>query len=244
MIFSGDVTFNCYNSNNHLLTDEEIQISYEKYYLSNKVYFHINLAQLSTEQIIVEYKAELNSFFTIKYNVHSYNIEQLEESVPSGESYLVQINPNTQTKTKTVTLSNRFYKNNVLFLANFFELNCEFEVKRGEEEVGIFDGYGQQVLSSSSEEYKSDSYEYTIKIKEADLSNYNHKMCMLYVAGYEDNSNRAIVVGENINQQIVFEDNLKKIRFLYPHADATKDLAVHVNVIDKAFYKITSIKSI
>ena len=32
---------------------------------------------------------------------------------------------------------------------------------------------------------------------------------------------------------------LKKIRFLYPHADATKDLAVHVNVIDKAFYKIT-----
>ena len=239
MIFSGDVTFNCYNSNNHLLTDEEIQISYEKYYLSNKVYFHINLAQLSTEQIIVEYKAELNSFFTIKYNVHSYNIEQLEESVPSGESYLVQINPNTQTKTKTVTLSNRFYKNNVLFLANFFELNCEFEVKRGEEEVGIFDGYGQQVLSSSSEEYKSDSYEYTIKIKEADLSNYNHKMCMLYVAGYEDNSNRAIVVGENINQQIVFEDNLKKIRFLYPHADATKDLAVHVNVIDKAFYKIT-----
>ena len=240
MIFSGDVNFNCYNGNqNTKLSDEAIQISYDKYYLSNKVFFHINLAQLSAEQIIVEYKAELNSFFTIKYDVDSYNIEQLEENVPSGESYLVQINPNLQSKTKLINLSNKFYKNNVLFLANFFELNCEFEVKRGEEEVDIFDGYGQQVLSSSSDEYKSESYEYKIKIKEADLSNYNHKMCMLYVAGYEDNSKRSIVVGENINQQIVFENNLKKIRFLYPHADATKDLAVHVNVIDKAFYKIT-----
>ena len=240
MIFSGDVTFNCYNGNPYgKLSDEEIQITYDKYYLSNKIYFHINLAQLSTEQIIVEYKAEINSFFTIKYSVDSYNIEQLEEDVPSGESYLVQINPNSQSKTKKVSLSNRFYKNNVLFLANFFELNCEFEIKRGDEAVDIFDGYGQQVLSSKSDEYKSDSYEYTIKIKEADLSNYNHKMCMLYVAGYEDDSDRSIIVGENINQQIIFENNLKKIRFLYPHADANKDLAIHVNVIDKAFYKIT-----
>ena len=95
MIYSGDVTFDCHNkyqvSSN--LNDEQIQISYDKYYLSNKIYFHINLAQLSAEQIIVDYSAVLNSFFTIQYSVHSYNLEQLEEKVYSGESYLVQIDP-------------------------------------------------------------------------------------------------------------------------------------------------------
>ena len=65
-------------------------------------------------------------------------------------------------------------------------------------------------------------------------------MCMLYVSGYEAERayERDIIVGENINQQIIFDKNLKKVRFLYPHADPTKDIAIHFNVIDKAFYKI------
>ena len=243
MIYSGDVTFDCHNKysvSNSNLKDEQIQISYDKYYLSNKIYFHINLAQLTTEQIYVDYSAVLNSFFTIQYSIHSYNLEQLEEKVYSGESYLVQIDPTSASKTKTVLLSNQFYKYEKPFLSNFFELNCEFEVKRGEENVEFFDGYAQEILDSKSTGYKSNFYEYTIKINETDLSNYNHKMCMLYVAGYESETkyDREIIVGENINQQIIFEDNFKKIRFLYPHADAYKDLAIHINVIDKAFYNI------
>lgn len=47
MIFSGDVTFDYYDKNiNERLTDEQIQISYDKYYLSNKIFLHINLVQL------------------------------------------------------------------------------------------------------------------------------------------------------------------------------------------------------
>jgi hypothetical protein len=62
---------------------------------------------------------------------------------------------------------------------------------------------------------------------------------MIYVSGYEDSKDydREIVVGENINQQFIFENGLSKVRFLYPHADPNKDLAVHFNVIDQAFYK-------
>ena len=240
MIFSGDVTFDCSNEFINGKLNEDIQISFDKYYLTNKVYFHINLAQLTTDKIFINYKAELNSFFTIQFSVDSYNLVQLEELVPSGESYLVQIDPTSSSKTKNIHLTNRFYKNKNLFLANFFELNCEFEIKRGEEEIEVFDGYAQEVLDGSSEGYAADIYDYSIKIKEVDLSNYNHKMCMLYVAGYEDESQyaREIIVGENINQQIIFKDKLKKIRFLYPHADASKDLAVNINVIDKAFYKV------
>ena len=241
MVYSGDVTFTCHDRNVNGQLREDIITSYNKYYLSNKVFFHINLAQTTTEQIVVEFKAELNSFFTIRYGIHSFNLVQLEESVASGESYLVQIDPTTSTRDKDIFLTNQFYKNKNPFLANFFALNCEFEVKRGENEITFFDGYAQEIIDSSSAEYSSESYNYHIKITESDLSNYNKKMCMLYVAGYESESklDREIMVGENINQQIIFNNNnFKKIRFLYPHADAYKDLAIHINVIDKAFYKI------
>ena len=63
---------------------------------------------------------------------------------------------------------------------------------------------------------------------------------MLYVSGYEaekDNS-REIVIGSNIAQQIIFEKNFKKIRFLYPFADPTKYLSLSIKVIDKAYYDI------
>ena len=235
MIFSGDVTFNCYQKLG------ETQQYFDKYYLSNKIVFHINSAQFKSGEIIVEYKAEINSFFTIQYSVGNYNLDQ-SEKVTSGESYLVQIDPTSSLKSKNIYLSNYFYKNKNPFLANFFALNCEFEVKRQGDDspIEFYDGYAQQILESSSPEYTSESYLYTIKVTEADISNYNHKMCMLYIAGYESETEYAsdIIVGENINQQIIFQKNLNKIRFLYPHADASKDLIVYVNVIDKAYYKV------
>ena len=76
------------------------------------------------------------------------------------------------------------------FLANFFALNCEFQVTRKEKEdsdsvkeISFFDGYAQEILTKDTIGYNSRAYNYTIKITEPDLSNYNHKMCILYVAG-------------------------------------------------------------
>ena len=43
MIFSGDVNFNCYDEYSNDLKD--VQISYDKYYLSNKIFFNVNLGQ-------------------------------------------------------------------------------------------------------------------------------------------------------------------------------------------------------
>ena len=247
MIFSGDVSFELrsdseptYLSGNNKRLGEEKQVSANTYYLSNKVYIHIDLGQLSIENIYVDYSASLNSFFTIQYSVHSYNKEQLEEIVPSGESYLVQIDPTSVYKTKGIHLQNRFYKNGDPYMANFFALNCEYEVTRGEDKIEFFDGYAQEVLTSGSSGYNSELLDYNVKITEQDLSNYNHKMCMLYVSGYEADKSydREIVVAENVNQQVIFDENFKKVRFLFPHADANKEIAIHFNVIDKAFYKI------
>ena len=231
MIFSGDVSFN--------LKVDEGTIDYHKYYLSNKVLFILNLEKNTQTSFNIEFIASLKSFFTIQYEYNTKSLNQLEEIIPSGESYLVQIDPTSTTRKKTIHLQNFRYKKENPFLANFFALNCEFEVNRGKE-VTFFDGYAQEILTKTSTEYKSETYDYEIKITEPDLSNYNHKMCMLYVGGIEsdDDYQKEFIVSENINQQIIFKEEFKKVRFLYPQADNEKDLAINVNVIDQAIYQL------
>ncbi len=244
MIFSGDVNFNVKESASSLKAGklgEEIDLNYFKYYLSNKIFFHFNFAQLQLYDLEIEFKAELNSFFTIQYGMHSYNLNQLQESIPSDENYLVQIDPTTNDKSKTVFLSNYRYKMERPFIASFFALNCDFEVSRDNTPIPFYDGYAQETFDKSTKGYKSESYEYKITITEPDLSNYNHKMCMLYVSGYEsldDIYSSEIVIAENVNQQVIFDNTFKQVRFLYPQADSTKDLALHINVIDKAIYVV------
>ena len=191
MIFSGDVNFNVLenlNSGNKVNADkEDIEINYHKYYLSNKIFFHFNLAQISIIELNIEYTATLNSFFTIQYGTNEHNLYQLEEIVPSGESYLVEIDPTQFQRTKNIFLQNFRYKKGKPFLSNFFALNCDFTVKRGDETISFFDRYAQEVLTKQSKGYESDNYNYEIKISDPELSNYNHKMCMLYVSGIESN---------------------------------------------------------
>ena len=191
----------------------------------------------------IEYKAELNSYFTIKYEIDPYNLIQLEENIISGQSYLVQIDPTTRDKYKTVLLSNYRIKKEQPFLANFFALNCEFQVTRKEKEnyedvkeIIFFDGYAQEIITKDTVGYNSKSYNYTIKITEPDLSNYINKMCMLYVAGYESEDNETkteIAISENTNRKVIFNNDFKNIRFLYPHADPEKDLSVYANIINQ-----------
>ena len=234
MIFSGDVSFNVKPS-------ETQQLNYHKYYLSNKVFFYFDLSQSSSEYFEIAFAASLNSFFTIQYSFYLDEPRQEEEIVPAGENYLVQIDPTSFGRKKTVHLQNLRYKKEKPFLANFFALNCDFEVKRNGAKIDFFDGYAQEVLTLSDDEYKKENYDYEISITEPDLSNYNHKMCMLYVGGIESDEDyqKEIIIGENINQQIIFENGFNKVRFLYPQADADKDISIYVNVIDQAIYQMT-----
>ena len=241
MIFSGDVSFNLKQPHNGGDSkEEEVTINYNKYLLANKVFFHFNLDKLSVTELNLEYEASLNSFFTIQYGYNNSLSTQNEEFVPSGENYLVQIDPTTRTKQKFVRLKNLRFKKEKPFVANFFALNCEYTITRAGQYVNFFDGYAQETLTKSSTGYSSTSYDYRIRIKEQDLANYNHKMCMLYVSGIEskDDYEREIVIGENINQQIIFENGFEKVRFLYPQADNQRDLALYVNVIDQAYYLV------
>ena len=244
MIYSGDISFKVqgFEDNYNLkLKAEEIEITYYKYYLANKIFYHFNLAQLIYDSFKIEYKAQLNSFFTIKYEINTYNLIRLEENIISGENYLVQIDPTTNQKYKIVNLENYRKKMKEPFLVNFFSINCDLQITRGDNKIDFFNGQAQEIIKNDNKGYNSDKYEYNITIIESDSSNYNHKMCMLYVSGYEFQDlyyQTEIVVGENVNQKILFYEDFQTIRFLYPQADLEKDLAVYFNVIDKAYYKI------
>ena len=222
MLYSGDVNFIISN-----LEDTSYDITYYKYYLSNKVHYFFNCFQVTIDSLEIEYIGIINSFFTIKYEINSYNLIQLEENIISGESYLVQIDPTTNEKYKTIYLSNNRINMEKPFLANFYSLNCDLQITRGEKEITFFNGYAQEIITKDDSGYNSEEYEYKIKIKEQDLSNYIHKFCMLYVSGYESKDSEyqtEIVVGENVNQKIIFNKDFQTIRFLYPHADPDKDL--------------------
>ena len=228
MIYNGDISFDINSDEN---------INYQEYYLANKIHYHIIE---SLDEINIFFNAHVNSFFTIIYRVDYPKSKPLKEIISSGENYLVHIDPTSSEREKKILIPNIRYKNKNPYLVSFYSLNCELEVKSDYNEIYLFDGYGQEILDSHNQNYASNYYEYSIKILENDLSNYNKKMCMLYVSGFEaekDNS-REIVIGDNINQQIIFEGNFKKIRFLYPHANPDKDLALYIKVIDKAYYDI------
>lgn len=60
---------------------------------------------------------------------------------------------------------------------------------------------------------------------------------MMYVAGTKVED--MILIGNNVNQQIIFNDNFKVIKFLYPIPNNKIDLLVYANIIDKAYYKIS-----
>ena len=234
MVFTGDVIFTA---------QEQEGVTIKQNYLSNKVLFEVILSRQALEEVVIEFEAILNSFFDIKYTVDSQSADQLNEYISSGESYLVQINPLLSSKSKTVSITN-IYGNKTPFMTNFFALNCEFQVKRGDLEIPFSDGYAQDNIEA--DKLVNGYYTYNIRILETDQANYINKMCMLYVAGYEINNDvqtediREVVVAENINQQIIFEENFNKIRFTYPIANIDKDLTYHVNVIDRARYKINA----
>ena len=238
MIHTGEVTFDDTSLKSPFFT---------KYILSNKVFFDFDLNKETCGIIEVPFKAIKNSFFTIKY-VFDYSTATTpysEEIIFPGESYMINMDPGSDTK--TLRFNNDRYKSGQMYLTNFFAINCDFKVTTNkaqgrETEIPFADGYAQDTLNyDDGQIYSSSYYDYKVSIEKIEESNYNKKMCMLYVIGYQTMDlfySTRIWIGNNINQQIIFNDFFTYIKFLYPVPDLNTDLVVYANIIDKAFYYI------
>ena len=173
MIYSGDISFSI----------KETDIPYKQYYLSNKVVFSIYMPGKILNKVTIEYEANLNTFFNAKYSIDSVNNEQLQDIVPSGESYLVQINPSSQIKSKTVLIKSAYnYRRpfKTPMMVNFFEINCKFLVTRlfdYNATLTFSDGYAQDYYTPERA-LIMDMFDYHVEIQEVDPSNNNNKMCI------------------------------------------------------------------
>ena len=238
MIHTGEVLF-----------DSETSLTspfFTKYLLSNKVFFDFELNKETCGVIWVSFKAIKNSFFTIKYvfDYSTVTTPYSEEVIFPGESYMISMDPGSEAK--TLHFNNDRYKTGQTYLTNFFAINCDFKVTKkaegGETEVPFADGYAQDTIGyDDGQIYNSLYYDYKVSIEKIEESNYDKKMCMLYVIGYQTidlSYSTRIWIGNNINQQIIFDDFFTYVKFLYPVPDLSVDLVVYANIIDKAFYYI------
>ena len=108
----------------------------------------------------------------------------------------------------------------------------------------MFDNnFGSDWIYEYSDDMNQEFFSYDITATDTDISNYDGKMCMLYVSGIqitkEENKQNAILMGEGIPQRISFNDHVTSVKFIYPIVDETKSLAVFYKTITAAEYSVS-----
>ena len=252
MIHTGEAIFEGGFSPDSSVEDTDQNSRIEKYILVNKVFFMFDLEALNVDYLFVTYKAIKNTFFTIKYSYQKPTdiapmfMSYGKETIFADENYLVNIDPEIVMSSSNLYFlhfNNGRYMSGMPYLLNFFSINCEFKVTtnklfKEEIEIPFADGYAQDILTSKEGQiYKNEYYNYSISIEKEEKSNYDKKMCMLYVTGFQTNS-QSVLIGTNIPQRISFNDAFKKILYLYPLSDTDVDYFIFAKVITKANYSI------
>ena len=246
IIFTGDIIFNPIEKN----------IQAKKLYMANKIFYIITFDDaLTNKKINFNVTGSKNSYYSIKYMLLKEKDDSwITNVIESGLSYLVTIDPEGKDSSgeikpyKFVKFSNLKVYENVPFLVNFNSLNCKLNVtaKRFDEDgkyhyepINSYDQYYQDIVFKN----KENEYEYMLKINEMDSSIYNNKLCMVYASSIElyqeeDFDERQIVISDNEPRQIVFNDNVKEIEYIYPHNNKNNDVIIKFNLMDIAQYSV------
>ena len=180
IVFSGDVYF-----------DIDDSIVANKYFLSNKIFYSIHVKELRTNLKKLDFMvtAQKNSFYLIQFQfVRSTGDSANRNIIESGVNYVesVYIGENAD-YFKYVDLLN--FKNGP-YLASFYSQNCKFIVSRdlGNDEinfVALNDNYGQVIIDEGDVDYGKSNISFKIDITNDDSTEYNKKLCMIYVTGLE-----------------------------------------------------------
>jgi hypothetical protein len=246
-VISGDVTFNI--KNNY----KEDEIIAHKYYLANKVFYSITLKENTTvSQLTIKLEAKANSYYTIEYRLIRDESEMEINSISTGINYLVPLpkNKNTGDSQKILKIVPiRIFKKDTYFI-NFNSLNCRFKIEKFNPQDGQYHenfkmagDYGQDVIKVTDDSTIENQLTYRITVTEKDYSEYQDNMCMLYVSGVEImpvNSpvEKEILIGEGIPQRVLFENEMQKIRYIYPIVDLVKNVTVDIRSITPANFTI------
>ena len=240
IIFSGDV---------HFVIETE-NLSSRKYFMSNKIFYSIEVPE-TVKKIDFSISAQKKSFYMVQYQLTKTNdeISQKRNKIESGVNFIegIFLNQNNIIINKYIDLLNFKKNSGIPYLANFYSQNCMFSVKKityieeynkkEYEILDVSDNYAQTIIENND----LDEYNFEIMILGDDDSNYNNKMCVLYITGLElSNSNigveRSISVSEGVPQYYVFSNNYPFIKYSYHISDRNNAVIINLNLLDKTKY--------
>jgi len=248
MIYVGEVKVNLPNN-----------LNVSQYTDINKLYLSIKVNGGKIDELIFSIKGLSNSSYAVSFNIGKEDEEDslITNELETGLSYLVTIDP---TKKDQLNVGNKavifnFYNNNdknkIMF--SFYSLNCKTKVGRfysndegipilDDNIINLFDHFSQDIVDLR-EENNVDKLEYRIMITENDPSNYDGKLCKIYVSSIEltdeyNEMTKDILIPDNIPQQVMFTNKVKHVTYGYIHVDYQNDLIIKFNPKHKAQFKI------
>ena len=244
-LITGDVNFEVKDA----LSDTPINV--HKYYLANKIFFSIEINRKSNlnpnlRKIRIDTKARIDSYYTIEYKVIGSSIEQIFNLIYTNINYLVPISPkvdmDNEQKKSLFVHSVKIIRPEI-FVVSFYSLNCNLNIIKLSNtseplQIPTYGNYAQDYhIHSEKDGDIITTQTYIAYIKDDDKYFVNdNDMCMLYVSGidlYPEDSGirKEILISEGVPQKFIFFQDIKKIRYVYPHADPTKNLTYHLNMI-------------
>ena len=248
LVVSGDVSFELKNAD-----DPNKKIDLHNYNLGNKIFYSITVNQttdLNTElkRISIAISAKVNSYYIMEYKIVKHPVDEELNYIFSNINYLIPLFIKKDENIKEVNINSVKIIAPQAFLATFYSLNCKIDVYKfgseGKQQLPFFGNYGQDYHSINKENPFNYKSEYSIQINKKELAPYNNiNICMIYVSGLEIYPNysgirKEILVSEGIPQRIIFQNDLTKVRYLYPHSNPEKNITVSINMIVQGKFRV------
>ena len=241
IFFSGDADLNF----------NDLKGEANKYYLSNKIFYSIELDN-NTENLEFNIKANNNCFYMVQYQIMKIGFSDEINIVESGVNYITSkyyINYDYTLFSKHIDFINYKYEQDQAYLVNFYSPNCKYEVywvyNNLAKRISSADNYFQKILDPNDDrKYYQEIYTFFYNIISDDKSDYPNKYCIVYASGLELSNSmlswngRAISLSEGVPHRYTFTEKYNFIFYSYHVSDISKILVVNFNLIDKAYFQI------
>jgi len=254
-VVSGDVSIELKNAENPIeLVDAHI------YYLANKIFYSIDMTKnenKNLKKIKVNMRCKIPSYYIIEYGVLTYNTDENSNHIYSNINYLIPVFQNENKEGyKLLTIDSVEIVKPESVIVTFYSLNCKIDIKKfGKDDSSDEEDKSDRSLPSHYN-FAQDFYNINPKANLTFQNSYNitvenddrmlisdRDICMIYVAGLEmynkeSGIRKEILVSEGVPQRTLFEDNLRIMRYVYPHANRYKNITVSIHMIVAGKFKV------
>ena len=251
LVVSGDVSFELKNGENE---NDNLDKKVNKYYLANKIFYSLTRNETSginsgLKKILVEVSSRIHSYYIMQYRIIKDEADENTNELFSTIDYLIPIFVKRNDNTKDIILSSVDIIKPESFIVTFYSLNCDLGEVTYNSEDGIqpnqFGDYAQQFYEVDDDYNQFNSLNtYTVKVTmQEKYALTNKDMCMIYIAGleiYPEDSNirKEILLSEGVPHKVIFEQGLKRMRYIYPHANPEKNITVGIRMYVQGKFKV------